>query len=128
MFLLWNVACRVQYINVAFVYPVAQQAVCFGMKPNCCFRGAMWCWRSGRNITHHKRLEYIDTQKLPSYKSNVHSIKKNCQTLWLWIRYLSERNVRKIFNEHWLKFNSNHVTRATTTSFRRKVLRFLKEK
>jgi len=53
----------VQYINVAFVHPVEQQAVCFGMKPSSCFRGAMWWWRSGRNMPLHKRFEYIDNEK-----------------------------------------------------------------
>lgn len=122
MFFLRNVVCRVQYINVAFVHPLAQQAVCFGMKPNCCFRGAMWCWRSGRNKPLHKRFEYIGNQKAADYKSNVHSVGANHPTLWLLIRYRHERNVRKMFNEHWWKFNSNLATRVTTTSSRRNVL------
>jgi hypothetical protein len=122
MFLLWNVVCWLQYINVAFVHPVAQQDVCFGMKPNCCFRGAMWRWRSGGNVPLHKDFNILIIKKLHGYKSNVHSIEANRPKIWLWIRYLSERNVRKIFDEHCLKFNSNPVTRATITSFRRNVL------
>jgi len=55
------VECK--YINVAFVHPVTQQAVCFVMKPNCCCRGAMWCWRSGRIMSLNKRFEYINNQK-----------------------------------------------------------------
>jgi len=81
MFFLRNVVCRVQYMNVIFVHPLAQQAVCFGMKPNCCFRGVTRCWRSGRNMPLHKRFEYIDNQKAAGYKSNVNSVGVNRPTL-----------------------------------------------
>jgi hypothetical protein len=44
MFRLWNVACQIQYIILAFLHLMVDfHAVCFGMKPESCFRGALFC-------------------------------------------------------------------------------------